>query len=200
MRMRRKSWARPELAASDFYIQEPAKHRGAWKELFADPEKPRHLELGCGKGVSTAQMVHENRDVNYVAIDLISDVLATARRNISEIYGDEPVDNVLITSQNVLNIRSIFAPEDAFERIIISFCNPWNGRPRHWKRRLTHTQQLMQYREFLTERGEICKENYEVPIERQEAVAAMQRAGKRTPNGTLTAADIQNVSGDAVLL
>lgn len=43
---------------------------------------------------------------------------------------------------------------------------------------------------YITERGEICKENYEVPIERQEAVAAMQRAGKRTPNGTLTAADI----------
>ena len=155
MRMRRKSWARPELAASDFYIQEPVKHRGAWKDLFADPFLPRHLELGCGKGVSTAQMVHENKDINYVAIDLISDVLATARRNISETYGDEPVDNVLITSYNVLSIRNIFAPEDAFERIIISFCNPWNGRPRHWKRRLTHTQQLMQYREFLTERGEI---------------------------------------------
>ncbi len=43
---------------------------------------------------------------------------------------------------------------------------------------------------YIADRGEISKENYEVPIERQEAVAAMQRAGKRTPSGTLTAADI----------
>ncbi|MBQ5739551.1 MAG: S-layer homology domain-containing protein [Oscillospiraceae bacterium] len=43
---------------------------------------------------------------------------------------------------------------------------------------------------YIRDRGAISKENYEVPIERQEAVAAMQRAGKRTPTGTLTEADI----------
>lgn len=43
---------------------------------------------------------------------------------------------------------------------------------------------------YITDRGAASKENYEIPIERQEAVAAMQRAGKRTPTGALTAADI----------
>ncbi len=43
---------------------------------------------------------------------------------------------------------------------------------------------------YIADRGEISKENYEVPIERQEAVAAMQRAGGRAASGTLTAADI----------
>ena len=43
---------------------------------------------------------------------------------------------------------------------------------------------------YIRDRGAFSKENYEVPIERQEAVAAMQRAGKRVPSGTLTAADI----------
>ena len=41
------------------------------------------------------------------------------------------------------------------ERIYISFCNPWTEHPKHEKRRLTHPRQLMQYRTFLTEGGEI---------------------------------------------
>ncbi|MBR7147083.1 MAG: S-layer homology domain-containing protein, partial [Oscillospiraceae bacterium] len=43
---------------------------------------------------------------------------------------------------------------------------------------------------YITDRGDATRANYEVPIERQEAVAAMQRAGKRTPTGSFTAADI----------
>ena len=155
MRMRKKRWARPELAACPYYIPDPEAHRGAWRALFAHPERPMQLELGCGKGVSTARMVHENRQVNFVAIDLISDVLGSARRNIAREYGDEPVENVLLTSQNILYIRNIFAPEDCFERIHISFCNPWNEKLKHRKRRLTHTRQLAQYRDFLADGGEI---------------------------------------------
>ncbi|MBP5725943.1 MAG: hypothetical protein J6Y48_02595, partial [Clostridia bacterium] len=41
------------------------------------------------------------------------------------------------------------------ERIYIHFCNPWTEHPKHEKRRLTHPRQLMQYRTFLKEGGEI---------------------------------------------
>ena len=155
MRMRKKRWARPELAACPYFIGEPAAHRGRWRELFAHPEQPMELELGCGKGVSTAKMVHENRSVNYVAVDLISDVLGSARRNIAREYGEEPVDNVVLTAKNILTISEAFAPEDCFERIYISFPNPWNEKLKHRKRRLTHPRQLTQYREFLRDGGEI---------------------------------------------
>ena len=46
------------------------------------------------------------------------------------------------------------APDDRVERIYINFCNPW-PKPRHQKRRLTHTRQLLQYRTFLIDGGEI---------------------------------------------
>ena len=44
MRIRFKKWARPELEASSFYIKEPEKEKGKWKQLFKEPTNPLHLE------------------------------------------------------------------------------------------------------------------------------------------------------------
>ena len=43
---------------------------------------------------------------------------------------------------------------------------------------------------YITDRGEVNQANYGVPVDRQESIAAMQRASGREPTGTLTAADI----------
>ena len=47
MRMRFKPYARPELLACDFHVHEPLTHGGHWHELYARPDQPWHLELGC---------------------------------------------------------------------------------------------------------------------------------------------------------
>ena len=48
MRIRYKKWARPELEASPFYVDNPENERGIWRELFKSPTNPLYLELGCG--------------------------------------------------------------------------------------------------------------------------------------------------------
>lgn len=154
MHMRKKKWARPELAACSYYQPTPSEHRGKWRELFAR-DQMLCLELGCGKGVSTSQMAFADRDHNFIAMDISPDVLGDARRNIAKAYGDQPVDNILLTRGDIEYIRTFFAAEDQIERIYIHFCNPWSLRPKHVKRRLTHPRQLMQYRDFLVDGGEI---------------------------------------------
>ena len=154
MHMRTKKWAKPELAVCPYFTDEAEKHRGHWRELF-EKDQPLHLELGCGKGVSTAAMVYDNKDVNFIAMDITCNVLGDTRRNIAKTYGDEPVKNAMITRYNIEDIRKVFAPEDRVERIYINFCNPWTKRKKHEKRRLTHSRQLMLYRDFLTDEGEI---------------------------------------------
>ena len=47
MRIRYKKWARPELEASKFYIDNPEELKGKWKEQFKNPNRPKHLELVC---------------------------------------------------------------------------------------------------------------------------------------------------------
>ena len=161
MHMRTKKWARPELQACPFFINsikgpdsEPGILRGTWRNRFADPDRPLHLEMGCGKAVSTAKMIADNPGINYVAADLSADVLGVARRNIVAACGENP-GNVQLLLADICFVDSLFAPEDAPERIYIHFCNPWTEHLRHEKRRLTHPRQLMQYRSFLKEGGEI---------------------------------------------
>ncbi len=154
MRMRKKKWARPELEACPWAVLDSDANRGRWRSLFPK-DQPLHVELGCGKGVSTAAMAHAEKDVNFVAIDISTDVLGVARRNVAARYGDEPVDNLRLAVKECSFISQAFSGEDRVERIYISFCNPWSQRERQKKRRLTHPRQLMQYRDFLVDGGQI---------------------------------------------
>ena len=163
MHMRTKKWAKPELAVCPYFTDEAETHRGHWRELFA-LDQPLYLELGCGKGVSTAAMVYDNPGVNFIAMDITCNVLGDTRRNIAKTYGEQPVKNVMIARYNIEDIRKVFAPEDRVERIYINFCNPWTKRPKYAKRRLTHPRQLMQYRDFLVDGGEIWFKTDDMPL------------------------------------
>ncbi len=157
MRMRLKKWARPELEACPFYVKSPEEMRGAWKSAFSDPSLPLEVELGCGKGVSTAQQALCERGANLVAIDINSSVLGVCKRNVEAAFqGKRSVDNLLLMNYEIERIEQVFAPQDAVSRIYINFPNPWTQRHRQEKHRLTHTRQLIKYRDFLVDGGEIC--------------------------------------------
>ena len=155
MRMRRKKWAVPELEASPLYIKEPAGYRGRWQEAFARPQ-PLYLELGCGKGGFAAQLALENPQVNLLAVDISSNMLGVGRRKIDALFGptDRQPDNVRLAAYDIERIGEIVSEKDTVERIFINFCNPW-PRPKHFKKRLTHTRQLEKYKAFLRPGGEI---------------------------------------------
>ncbi len=155
MRIRFKAWARPELEASKFYIDNPEDYKGKWKDLFNN-DNPIHLELGCGKGSFISKIAVQNQNINYIAIDLVDAMLGLAKRKIEETYkeANKEVENVYITRYDIERILDIFNEEDCIKRIYINFCNPW-PRGKHRKKRLTHTRQLEKYKEFLSKSGEI---------------------------------------------
>lgn len=154
MHMRTKKWAKPELSACPYYADEPVSYKGIWRTKFP-VDQPLYVELGCGKGVSTAQMVHDQQDRNFIAVDITSNVLGDARRNVERLYDGAPVRNVILSRFDISRFDEYFGPGDRIERIYINFCNPWTKRPKYAKRRLTHTRQLMQYRHALAPAGEI---------------------------------------------
>ena len=156
MRIRFKPWARPELEASKFYIDNPEEYKGRWKEAFKEPNNELHLELGCGKGSFIAQLAVKNHNINYLAIDLVDAMLGLAKRNIEQKYDEakKEIDNIIITRYDIERILNILSIEDNITRIYINFCNPW-PRGKHHKKRLTHTRQLEKYKQFLSKNGEI---------------------------------------------
>ena len=153
MRIRRKTWARPELSACPYFIAQPEQQKGRWGEVYGQ-RRPLHLDLGCGKGVFLAEAAHTHRDVNFIGIDISLDILGVARRNIAEIFGEEQPDNVALCAYNIERLPQLFSPEEKVQRIYINFCNPWPT-ARHHKHRLTHTRQLSQYKPLLAPGGEI---------------------------------------------
>lgn len=156
MRIRRKPWARPELEACDFCVKDLEAIRGKWNDSFVN-KNPLHLELGCGKGGFIAQISALNQNINYVAIDIKSEMSAYARRKIVASFeekGIEKIENVKLLVHNIENIHEVFSEEDCVERIYINFCNPW-PRGKHKKRRLTYPKKLAEYRKFLCDTGEI---------------------------------------------
>ena len=155
MRIRYKKWARPELEASEFYINNPEDYKGKWRDVFKN-DNPIQLELGCGKGTFIAKLASRNQNVNYIAVDLIDAMLGLAKRNIEREYKEKDLktDNIRIIRYDIERILNIMSKEDKIDRIYINFCNPW-PRPKHRKKRLTHSKQLELYKTFLKDNGEI---------------------------------------------
>lgn len=155
MRMRRKPWVRAELAESEFFIDDATTNLGKWYSKFKR-KQPLHLELGCGKGGFLAKLASQNPNINYLGIDIKSEVLGLAKRNIEKEYSEakREIDNVLLTAYEIELIQNILNEKDVVDRIYINFCNPW-PKPRHNKKRLTHPKQLEKYKKFLKEEGEI---------------------------------------------
>ena len=156
MRIRRKKWARPELEASEFYIDNPEDYKGKWRELFKNPEAPLHLELGCGKGTFMAKLATRDRNVNHIAIDVVDAMLGLAKRNIEAEFKENniEIDNVYLTRFDIERILLIMDKKDSIDRIYINFCNPW-PRGKHRKKRLTHTRQLEKYKQIISPNAEI---------------------------------------------
>lgn len=148
MRMRRKPYAREELKACPFDIDEPLAYKGIWRTAFQNPENPLYVELGMGKGGFISKLAHQHKDINFLGIDIKSEVIVVAKRNIESVYGQDAIDNIKIMSWDIERLFMMMSEEDNIDRIYINFCNPW---PKHGdkKHRLTYPRQLKMYAKFL---------------------------------------------------
>lgn len=152
MRIRRKKWAEKELKEAQFYIDKPEEFKGTWNNKFKNIA-PLYLEIGCGKGYFISNLAFENKDKNFIAIDMIEAMLGLSKRNIESKYKEFP-ENLLLIRANAERILDVFDENDKIDRIYINFCNPW-PKEKHKKRRLTHTRQLENYKRFLNKNSKI---------------------------------------------
>ena len=162
MRIRHKPWAKPELEACPFCIQNPQDYKNKWNTVFDDNSKPLYIELGCGKGGFISQIVVNHPDIK-------SEMLVLAKRKIEQSCQEagKDTDNIKIFIQNIEQFQETFGENDHADRIYINFCNPW-PKKKHKKRRLTHIRQLVNYKKILhgelwfkTDDDELFEESFE---------------------------------------
>lgn len=113
------------------------------------PEKILNLEIGCGKGAFIAGCAEKNPDVEYIAIEKISDVLLLAAEKIKE----KDLKNVHFLRIDAKNITDFIKP-NSVNRIYLNFSDPWPKKG-YMKRRLTYKDYLNIYKNILTPDGAI---------------------------------------------
>ena len=119
--------------------------RGKWHRQFFRNENPIVLELGCGRGEYTVGLARVNPDANFIGIDIKGARLwAGAKESMQE-----GMTNVGFLRTNIELLPRFFAPGEVAE-IWITFPDPQMKKVR---KRLTATNFLQMYSEFLTPDG-----------------------------------------------
>jgi len=146
MRRKPKLLSRIERCAH-LLVARPEALRGRWLEEFGFNQM--HIELGCGKGLFTAEMANSETGLLFVALEKIDNVLVIALER-AEKYG---LQNVRYINRLADDLTEFFAAGEV-SRIYINFCDPWPAN-RHKKRRLTGQHYLKLYKRVLLPGGEI---------------------------------------------
>lgn len=146
MRMRRKKNGAQRLAAcGEVLLPEDINDL---KDVFGN-ENPVHLEIGCGKGDFICGTAEKYPDINFIAIERISDVLMLAAEKAKE----KDLKNVRLAVMNAAVLAEKFKP-GSISRIYLNFSDPWPKKG-YAKRRLTYRAFLDIYKTVLTKHGEI---------------------------------------------
>ena len=140
-------------AFSRFIIEEPAAHRGRWKEVFGN-DKPIWLEIGCGKGQFITRHAALHPERNYIAVEGHESVVLRALEKAAAMNGTAGPGNLCFILEYVRGIRDLFA-DGELEGVYLNFSDPW-PKERHAKRRLTYGKRLRQYAQIIRPGGVIA--------------------------------------------
>ena len=149
MRLRNIRGAKEAIAASPFVVHEPEQYRGSWKDFFGN-RNLLHIEIGMGKGRFITELAALHPEVNYIGIEKYESVMirAVAKR---EAIGECP--NLIFLRYGAEELAQVFAAGEV-DRIYLNFSDPW-PKDRHARRRLTSSEFLARYRNFLAADGQL---------------------------------------------
>lgn len=150
MRVRKKKNCDIRLEKSgSLWIKNPEEMKGKWHKEFENTN-PIHIEIGSGKGKFICEMAQKYPDINFVAIEVVKDVIVIAMEKA------EPLNlpNLRFLIADAGNLSDYFEKGE-IERIYLNFSDPWK-KNKQAKRRLTHKNFLDIYKKVLNEGDYIC--------------------------------------------
>ena len=121
-------------------------------------DNPVCLEIGCGKGGFIIQLAKQKPDINYLALEKMSNVILT------------PMEDVVkegVTNVRFLNIRAeclpCYIPEGSLDCIYLNFSTPL-PKLGYATQRLTHRNFLEKYKKLLKKGGKIIQKTDDRPF------------------------------------
>lgn len=121
-----------------------------FSEAFGN-EHPVALEIGCGKGGFVIALAKQNPNMNYLALEKMSNVILTPMEEVKK----QEIGNI-----RFLNIRAeclpCYIPEGSLDAIYLNFSTPL-PKLGYATQRLTHRNFLEKYKKLLKKGGRILQ-------------------------------------------
>lgn len=127
-------------------LQNPQGIKGKWHEHFKN-KNPITLELACGKGEYSVNLGRENKNRNYIGVDIKGNRIYIGAKTALA----ESLDNVAFLRTQIDHLTDYFNYQEAQE-IWILFPDPFLKKA---KNRLTHPRFLKIYQQILPPRAVI---------------------------------------------
>lgn len=143
MRVKKKKYGAQRLEACGNIVIKNLKEAGNTSEKLFGNNNPLRIEIGCGKGDFITGTAKKEPDVNFLAVERVSDVLVTAAEKVK----NSELKNVRVCCIDAKELAEIFE-EGSIDRIYLNFSDPW-PKSRHEKRRLTYRSFLEIYKKIL---------------------------------------------------
>ncbi len=147
MRQRKAKNMEARIAAlSHLLVQEPFAWKGNWAQAVPS-EGELYLEVGCGKGKFLTECASSKGDAGYIGMEGQDSVLLRALEKAEQAQ----IGNIRFVHMFLQDIRDVFQ-DGELTGIYLNFSDPW-PKARHAKRRLTHGERLLQYKQVLRPDG-----------------------------------------------
>lgn len=168
MRMRKKRNLEPRLEACGLLargkpcdnLKEAAENYRAlidFQREFGN-SNPVRLEIGCGNGGFLAQIAQREPNVNFLGVELVSNVIVTAAERAKR----ENLANVRFLNI-AAEILPCYVPEGSVDTVYLNFSTPLPEKSRE-RQRLTSPRFLAVYRSLLKEGGRVIQKTDSQPF------------------------------------
>ena len=149
MREKKKKHGAERLEACGKIVIKDLRAEGNTSQQLFGNDNPIRIEIGCGKGDFIVGTAAKEPDVNFLALEKVSDVLMLAAEKVKK----SELSNIRVCCVDAKELAEIF-PEGSIDRIYLNFSDPW-PKSRHEKRRLTYRTFLEIYKKILKPDGAV---------------------------------------------
>ena len=122
------------------------------KEIFNEPAKPLHIDIGCGSGNFLLNLASQNKKWNYIGIEIREKLVHNAKL---ELKNNESIDNLFFAFGNAnYLIEDCIGkfPKDIVFSVSFNFPDPW-FKKKHHKRRIIQPQLIHKIYQLMANGG-----------------------------------------------
>jgi tRNA (guanine-N7-)-methyltransferase len=118
-----------------------------WEKVYAKPNQPLHLDIGCAKGQFVLNMAKIEPNSNFLGLEIRETLVVEANKLRSQL-GFTNLHYLFCNVNNSLQSLLSSLPPGSLQRVTIQFPDPW-FKNRHAKRRVVQPELVAELANYL---------------------------------------------------